>query len=198
MGKIALIRCLVNELGADVNRPAYSGVTPLCIIAEDGRLADVRCLVVELGADVNQGCCMLDGFQSSPLFAACHGGHLALVRYMVEELSADVNQALHDGRTALMAAAKGKHFKVIRFLIKSGADLQASASDWGTAVSISKAFGAPEKQITYLEAKAHCSNPGCSGAGLKKCAVCKQAHYCGKSCQVTHWTAHKADCKAKE
>jgi hypothetical protein len=41
----------------------------------------------------------------------------------------------------------------------------------------------------------HCSNTGCSGAGIKRCPACKQARYCGEPCQLAHWKAHKADCK---
>jgi hypothetical protein len=96
-----------------------------------------------------------------------------------------------------MMASHGKHDKVIRWLIRSGADAQASTID-GTAVDVSRAAGAPVAQTQYLEAKAHCSNPGCSGAGLKKCTGCKQARYCGQTCQLAHWKAHKADCNARK
>jgi hypothetical protein len=41
----------------------------------------------------------------------------------------------------------------------------------------------------------HCSNPGCEGAGIRKCTWCKQARYCGQPCFLAHWKAHKADCK---
>jgi hypothetical protein len=92
-------------------------------------------------------------------------------------------------------ASQGKHGKVIKLLLKLGADAQASSSH-GTAAQFSKDWGAPIAQTQYLEAKAHCSNPGCDGAGLKKCTVCKQARYCGQTCQLAHWKVHKADCKA--
>jgi hypothetical protein len=48
--------------------------------------------------------------------------------------------------------------------------------------------------MEYLNAKAHYSNPDCSGAGRKKCTGRKQARYCGQSCQLAHWKAHKAKC----
>jgi hypothetical protein len=54
------------------------------------------------------------------------------------------------------------------------------------------------EQPEYLVAKAHCSSPGCRGTGLKKCTGCKQARYCGQTCQLAHWKAHKADCKANQ
>jgi hypothetical protein len=81
-------------------------------------------------------------------------------------------------------------------MVKEGADVQASHGRLVlTATNISKKYGAPAKQTEYLEAKQHCSNPGCDGAGIKKCTSCKQARYCGEPCQYAHWKAHKADCK---
>jgi hypothetical protein len=56
----------------------------------------------------------------------------------------------------------------MKYLTKHGADPQASIPEIGTAADVSKAHGGPVAQTEYLEAKAHCSNPGCSGAGLKK------------------------------
>jgi hypothetical protein len=80
--------------------------------------------------------------------------------------------------------------------MRHGADPQAVAPAFGTAAHISKVDGAPPEQTAYLEAKTHCSNPGCAGAGLKKCTGCKQVRYCGQQCQLAHWAAHKADCEA--
>jgi hypothetical protein len=113
---------------------------------------------------------------------------------MVKELGVDVNQADHDGVTPLMAAAHGKHDKVVRWLTKLGVDPQASAR-LGTAAYVSKIYGAPAEQTAYLEAKAHCSNPGCDGAGLRKCQGCKQVRYCGVECGLAHRPLHKAECK---
>jgi hypothetical protein len=137
-----------------------------------------------------------------------------MVKYLVRELGADVNQASIDcGDTPLMMATTQKHMNVVKWLIKNGANPQATIlgscimvpeagahipiSPNTTAAGISKAQGAPTELTTYLEAKTQCSNPGCSGAGLKKCAGCKLVRYsyCGKECQVAHWPAHKTDCK---
>jgi hypothetical protein len=128
------------------------------------------------------------------LLYAAQRGHLDVLQCLVEEFGADVNLAAHDGRTALMMASYGRHEKLVKWLLKHGADAQATTAR-GTAVDASKDGGAPIASTEYLEAKAHCSNPGCSGAGLKKCTGCKQARYCGQTCQLAHWKAHKAGCK---
>jgi uncharacterized paraquat-inducible protein A len=31
---------------------------------------------------------------------------------------------------------------------------------------------------------------------MNRCARCKQAMYCSKECQVSHWKDHKSHCKA--
>jgi hypothetical protein len=94
-----------------------------------------------------------------------------------------------------MAAAEAKHTEVVVWLTKHGADSQASHPQLGTAADFLKASGAPAEQTAYLEARTHCAKPGCSGAGLKKCAGCRVIFYCGKECQVTHWPAHKPECE---
>jgi hypothetical protein len=94
-----------------------------------------------------------------------------------------------------MVASLGKHEKVIRFLTRHGADPQATQQHLGTAADISRAYGAPDEQTAYLEAKAHCSKPGCDGAGLRKRQRCKQARYCGVERGLAHWPQHKAECK---
>jgi hypothetical protein len=64
-----------------------------------------------------------------------------------------------------------------------------------TVADISKIFGAPAELHAYLEARTHCMNPECDGAGRKCCAQCKQARYCCKECQRAHWPEHKAERK---
>jgi hypothetical protein len=81
-------------------------------------------------------------------------------------------------------------------MVKEGADPRKATHEGGQrATDFSRFSGASTEQIAYLEAKTHCSNTGCSGAGIMKCTGCKQARYCGEQCQLAHWKAHKADCK---
>jgi ankyrin repeat protein len=54
MGNLAMVRCLVEELGADVNKADLKGRTPFWIATYGGNLAMLRVLVKELHADVDK------------------------------------------------------------------------------------------------------------------------------------------------
>jgi hypothetical protein len=54
-GKICVARCLVNELGADIDQAANNGVTPF-VAAQEGNLDAVRCVVKNSAqTSTNQG-----------------------------------------------------------------------------------------------------------------------------------------------
>jgi ankyrin repeat protein len=224
-----MIKSLVEELGADVNRALGDGGTPLMAAVQEGHFKVVQCLVNELGADVNtanaNGCTLLilavmkghltlakhlvkelgvnsnraknDGH--TPLCIAAQNGNKQMVVCLVEELGAKVNLATKDDMTPLMLASGKKYEKIIRYLLKNGADVQASLTKGGlvTAVDVSKHYGAPAEQTAYIEARTHCANPGCDGAGLKKCANCKEIFFCSKDCQVASWPMYKVNCKRR-
>ena len=193
-GSLDVLRCVVQELGADVNVADEANFTAFFAAAQQGKLAALRCLVDEFGADINQT--WRDG--ASALHPAANSGHLDVVRYLVKELGADINQAGTTGVTPLISASMGKQADVVRWLVKEGADPQASLLLEGnlvTAADFSREMDASPEQTAYLEAKMHCSNPDCGGAGQHKCQGCFQARYCGQACQLAHWKAHKADCK---
>jgi ankyrin repeat protein len=190
-GDLKMVQCLLKDLGADVNQAMDDGTTPMIIAAGAGNLAMVQCIGAAHGSKINKANCL----GGTALLFATQKGHLNVVQCLVEDFGADVNQKGNNDATPLMVASYAKHEKVVKWLLKHGADAQASTTS-GTAADASRIGGAPIAQTEYLEAKAHCSKPGCSGAGLKKCTGCKQARYCGQQCQLAHWKAHKADCKA--
>jgi hypothetical protein len=94
-----------------------------------------------------------------------------------------------------MIAAGNKHMEVVVWLIKHGADAQASHQGFYTAADASRHCGAPATLTSYLESRAYCANPGCGGTGLKKCAGCLTVFFCSPACIRAHWPAHKAECK---
>jgi hypothetical protein len=52
-------------------------------------------------------------------------------------------------------------------LTKHGANAKASHDQGSTAADFSRQQGASAEQTAYLEARTHCANPGCDGAGFK-------------------------------
>jgi ankyrin repeat protein len=185
---------LVKELGAKVNEKGREEWSALFAASYVGYHGTVRYLVEELGADVN----IRGNLGRTPLYLAASMGHLAVVRVLLD-LGADINRSNNVGliMTPLMAASLQKHHDVVKWLIKAGADTQSLLNNNATAASHSRDTRAPAaaEQSAYLEAKTHCSNTGCSGAGIKKCTGCKQARYCGEGCQPAHWKVHKVDCR---
>jgi ankyrin repeat/protein kinase domain-containing protein 1 len=104
-------KCLVAELGADVDKASKEGKTPLHISAFFGILGVVQCLVTELKADVNLG-------DEKGLRFAAEKGHVAIVRYMVKELGANVDQASKEGITPLYMAAQKGTLDLVQCLVK--------------------------------------------------------------------------------
>ena len=105
-GHLDVMRCLVSELHADANQQNEAGVTPLVI-----------------GVDVDKTR-LRDGVTA--LHLAAQRGDLAMVRVLFKELGADVNLATHEGLTPLILASTSKHKKIVKLLLKTGADPQAS------------------------------------------------------------------------
>jgi ankyrin repeat protein len=188
-----LIRCLVEESGADINQPTNSGNTPLFVAAQNGKVAAVRYLADKLGTNVNHA--NVEGATS--LCITAQHGYLDVLKCLVNEFGANINKGRPDGATPLMAASKYKYNEVVRWLLKNGANAQTKLENSLTAADISKSNGAPDESTAYLEARTYCANTGCSGAGLKKCANCLEVYFCSKECQVVAWPAHKADCKGR-
>jgi hypothetical protein len=112
LGRLDVIQCLVNELGADVKQVDQEGSFPLYIAAQQSHLDVVRCLVKDLGADVNQA--RQDG--ATPLYIAAQQGYLDIVCCLVIELGVDANKAMHDGCTPSYIAAQNGFVEVIRCL----------------------------------------------------------------------------------
>jgi ankyrin repeat protein len=120
------------------------------------------------------------------LYIAAQKGHMSVVQCLVKELGADINQAALNGSTPLMLASTTKHTEIVVWLIKHGANAQALHQGCDTAADVSRQYGAPAELTEYLDARTHCANPGCGGAGLKKCSGCLKMFFCSPACIRAH------------
>jgi ankyrin repeat protein len=114
-GHLGSMRCLVREMGADVNGGIPNGYTPLAIATVHDNMAAVQCLVVELGADVNQA---RHGGET-PVNIAARRGNLAAVRCLVE-LGAEIGALDDYGNTALLESARNYRYTTMQYLVEEG------------------------------------------------------------------------------
>jgi hypothetical protein len=186
-----MMRDLVEELGADVNRTDKNGFMSVFIAFDKGFLDVLRCLIQELGVDVDRA--RPDG--RTLLYMAALNNNYELARFLVKECGANVNQADERGITPLMVAARNNNQAIIKHLVHEGAQVWAVSQD-GTAAARLQAIGASAAEIAYLEVRECCANPDCNGlGGVKRCAVCKETRYCGMECSLEHWSVHRMSCQ---
>jgi ankyrin repeat protein len=110
---LALVKCLVKDLGADVNQAMNNGSLAVHLAARTGNLDLLRYLVEEFGPVINNA--TEDG--CTPLFIAGHKGHVTAVRYL-KKLGADINRAAIGGTTPFFIAAENGHASTVRYPAK--------------------------------------------------------------------------------
>jgi len=173
-------RVLVLECGADVNvKDANAEIGVLQYAVRSNDLDVCRVLLSECGADVNSA--DINGCTS--LFDAAFSNQIDMCRMLVDEFGADVNRKRRFGDTALMGATIRKHHKIVRFLVKRGAqpgvyrrsddDAKAMYSDMtmdillgsfraedglGTAITLSDAAAATRVSFMHLASSTTTTN----------------------------------------
>lgn len=144
-GETALIRAvkagrnesaylLVSELGARVDVRDSDGRTALHWAAEKGNSTMVSFLGEE-GAKVGEE----DGDGASALHLAAKAGDLRTVEVLVEDLHAELEAKDKGGLTPLMNAVINGDRKIVEFLLKQRADVQAQSNNGETAETLAKA-----------------------------------------------------------
>ena len=101
--------------GADPNRAARNGLTPLYVAAQHGNLIVMEFLI-DSGADVNSKTTR----GNTPLINAADEGQSRAVEYLLER-GAEINWRNSKGMSALDHAVKGGYFGVANILREAGA-----------------------------------------------------------------------------
>jgi ankyrin repeat protein len=117
-GYLEVLRCLVQELGADVNQ-THHGTAALMIAAASDFSDMVRLLVTDVGADINHG----DRRGVKPLHMSASKGNLAVVRCLIQ-LGASIRAVDALRSTALHVSARyGEHETMLYLLGHTNANL---------------------------------------------------------------------------
>jgi ankyrin repeat protein len=159
------LRCLVNELQADVNQASsVSGKTSLWEACATGDLDIVICLVEELGADVNEAASVgrtaagvavdyghthvlrfllkAGADEKTAILFAVARGYVGMVRYLVMEFGTDINEDMEVANKApLIFAAKEGNLDMVRCLVELGASIEIMDGYGNTALLLSAGHG---------------------------------------------------------
>lgn len=155
---VALQKCnlkcvqILIKYGADVNARMENGFTVIMhtmvgAIASKEKLCllGVRML---LSVRARLDLCMDDG--RNPLMLACEVGHLSLIRLLFKHASCGSVNAQDDiGFNALLTATDSGHANVVRFLVRRGADVDATDNNGMTALQYAIRAGNSE-MLKYL------------------------------------------------
>ncbi|MGD2180784.1 ankyrin repeat domain-containing protein [Lusitaniella coriacea] len=117
-GHLPVVRALVNA-GVSINQQDSQGDTPL-LLALSHQHIPLATFLVESGADVNAK----NEEKRTPLMAAIHEEeYLEIIQTLVER-GADVNAVSEDGDTVMTLADLFEHHRIVKFLVKQGAEKQ--------------------------------------------------------------------------
>ena len=158
-GYVGIVRTLVTEHKAEVNKRTDSGDTPLTLAARHGHdnvmyvlLSDPQCLMDAKGQD---------GY--TVLQNSCRYGHINRVRTLVKH-KANVNARTDSGDTPLTLAAKHKHDNVVHALLSDSQCLvDAKGQDGYTALQYSCRYGHVDMVRTLVKHKANVNVKANSG-----------------------------------
>jgi hypothetical protein len=142
-----VVKCMVRELGADVNQANEKGVTAVLIASVNGNLKMVKLLATELGADVDH----TDAKGHTPLNLAAWHGNLAVMRCLVMELHANVDRGDNKGWTPLHSVAEQGGLDAVQCLVEElGADVNLAAQDGGATPLMIAALKMNHNIVRYL------------------------------------------------
>ncbi|XP_048250455.1 ankyrin repeat domain-containing protein 50-like isoform X2 [Haliotis rufescens] len=117
-GHMDMVKYVLSQKVADINRRGQYGRTPVMMAAEKGH-REVFDLLVREGADLS----LFGVDRNNVLHMACLGGHVDMVKYVLSQKVADMNGRGQYGRTPLLMAAEKGHRQVFDLLVREGADV---------------------------------------------------------------------------
>lgn len=135
-GNIKVIKILVDEFKANVEKKDYAGMSPLQVAAVRGLMETVQFLIEKCGASVNAT--SLKGH--SALMHAAYEGHFDLVKYLMNECNADRKLKSLQGFGLMHFASMGGHSEIVQYLL----DLDPANFNLDDVVDEEKKKGKPK------------------------------------------------------
>lgn len=132
-----MVRCLVNEYGADVEVLTVSNFTPLLMAASAGSTDTIRVLVNECNADIHTHLYR----QWSALVLAADGGHTECVVALIRECGCCPNEKDSTGWVPIMFSVFRNHVSTVRALGASGCDVNTQNDLGLTALMMAAELG---------------------------------------------------------
>ncbi|KRX96428.1 Serine/threonine-protein kinase TNNI3K, partial [Trichinella pseudospiralis] len=131
-GHLEIMKLLLDDvqrydiISACVHEGNLYGDTPLHNACYSNQFEIVKLLISRSGFD----CLSKENmFSETPLHAACTAGKsVDLIGYLLKQPGVNVNCQGRDGHTPLHSACYNGHFKVVKFLLDQGADMDISAN----------------------------------------------------------------------
>nr|WDP79879.1 transient receptor potential cation channel subfamily A member 3 [Apostichopus japonicus] len=138
MDHVEFVKMLLRHVNSVniINATSKMEWTPLHYAAENGNVEIMRCL---LDAGANLTC--KDHQVKSPLHIAASHGKLKFTAAALHEQPDTINESDRRGMTPLLLASKHGHHHVVRYLLKTGADISSRNSHEMTALSLAAMKG---------------------------------------------------------
>ncbi|GIY63342.1 ankyrin repeat and KH domain-containing protein 1 [Caerostris darwini] len=144
-GHVELAMLLLDR-GANIEEVNDEGYTPLMEAAREGH-EEMVALLLSQGADINA---QTEETQETALTLACCGGFLEVADFLIKA-GADIELG---ASTPLMEAAQEGHIELVRYLIASGANVNAMTATGDTALTYACENGHTEVADLLLQAYA--------------------------------------------
>ena len=137
-GHDELVKVLIEEFRADVNKVEDDGSTPLAYACEVGSVEIVK-ILLEHGAKVDMAAESV-GIQCHPLFKAANSGYIDIIKILLEYGALKGSYKFHQCTPLAIACAYG-HLEAAKIFLEAGVPVNVIADDNGFSLWLASRFG---------------------------------------------------------
>ena len=115
---LPIVKYLIEQKNIDINIKGQYNIAPLNIAYSHGNL-DIFKYLISKGSDINFRCLCGD----SALHFAVEDNNLPIVKYIFEQCNVDIEIKGQYGRTLYSNACSKGYFKIVKYLVSKGSDI---------------------------------------------------------------------------